>query len=85
MKTNFEIYKILRTGLPVPVQKVEWLNEALIIALRSMIHEPGHYMVCSQQNISEPIFELNDFETEIVMQTAQTEGLPDSPALGKPS
>ena len=47
----------------MPVQKAEGLKEAIITVLRLAIDVRGHYTVCSEHNISEPVFEMNDFET----------------------
>jgi hypothetical protein len=63
MKNSFEICKILPTGIPVVVQRTEGLEKAVITAFHSAIDLRGHYTVCSGQNTSEPILDLNDFES----------------------
>lgn len=63
MGNNFEVYKILSSGVPVLVKTSTDLRTATIVALQFAIEKRGHYTVCAARNIFEPILDLSDFET----------------------
>lgn len=59
MENKFEIYKILASGIPVPVHEAADLEKAILAALHFAVHVRGHYTVCFAPNATEPILDVN--------------------------
>jgi hypothetical protein len=62
MKNDFEVFRILPSGVPLPVTESPDLHSAIATAFGLAVDAPGHYTV-RERNSSELIFEVTDFET----------------------